>query len=218
MKNIKKLVSIFTIIAALSTAAFAHSEPNLSANQAIKKLKEGNNRFVSSKMVHPDETVQRRKELQSGQHPFVAILSCSDSRVPPEIIFDQGLGDLFEIRNAGNVLDDHVIGSIEYAVVHAGVNLVVVMGHEDCGAVKATIANAHDSVFIESLVQSIEPALKVSCGNGKELIDNVVKNHVEMTVKKIVSSDPIIADAVKNKGLKVIPAIYHLGSGKVEFL
>ena len=97
-------------------------------------------RFINNKLKHPDEDLKRRKEALKGQHPFAVILSCSDSRVPLEIIFDQGIGDIFEIKNAGNVLDDHVIGSIEYAVMHCGVKLVVIMGHQDCGAIAATLS------------------------------------------------------------------------------
>ena len=217
MRNVKRLVSVFLLLASVSCAAFANTDSNLSADVALKKLKEGNAHFVSSKMVHPDESVSRRKELRTGQHPFVAILSCSDSRVPPEIIFDQGLGDIFEIRNAGNVLDDHVIGSIEYAVVHAGVKLVLVMGHEDCGAVKATLGHSHESIYIESLTKTIEPAARISKGEGAELINNTAINHAKMTVKKILESDPIISEYVEKHGVKVIPAMYHLDSGKVDF-
>ena len=143
----------FLIILAMfcfSNSCFAHSHNNLSASDALEKLKEGNQRFIEFKQKHPDEDKKRRQEMLKGQHPFVVILSCSDSRVPPELIFDQGLGDIFEIRNAGNVLDEHVIGSIEYAIMHLGVKLVVIMGHQDCGAVGATLSGISETKYIKT--------------------------------------------------------------------
>ncbi len=217
MKTIVKVTVLSILSLTLGLSSMASSDCCQTADQALAKLKEGNKHFVTHRMKHPDETITRRKELQKGQHPFVAILSCSDSRVPPEIIFDQGLGDIFEIRNAGNVLDDHVIGSLEYAVAHAGVKLIVVMGHDDCGAVKATLGHAHESIYIQSLTQSIEPAAKISKGKGDALVNETAKNHAKLTVAQILKSDPIIADYVETKGVKVIPAIYHLDSGQVEF-
>src|SRR5437899_1684360 len=116
----------------------AHSDqPSVAPAEAISKLKEGNGRYTSGNVQHPGQTAERRTELANTQHPFAAIVSCSDSRVPPEIVFDQGLGDLFVVRVAGNVIDDHALGSIEYAVDHLGVRLIVVLGHQSCGAVKA---------------------------------------------------------------------------------
>lgn len=158
--------------------------------------------------------------LVKGQHPFVAILTCSDSRVPAEIIFDQGLGDIFEIRNAGNVLDNHVIGSVEYAVAHLGVKLVIVMGHEDCGAVTATVNNVDESKYINSLIKSIKPALKQyekehQCGCK---LTNVIKNNAVINANKLTEKDGLLKDYVQNKGLKIVPAYYHLDSGEVEFL
>ena len=121
----KKLVVLFVILIMSFGSCLAISTSDISAEEAMLKLEQGNNRFISLKMKHPDSTKKRRLEMLKGQHPFVVILSCSDSRVPPELIFDQGLGDIFEIRNAGNVLDEHIIGSIEYAVMHCGVKLIV---------------------------------------------------------------------------------------------
>ena len=141
MNNVTKVILTLAIML-FANGAFANEVKNLSADEALLKLKQGNNHFVHVHMKHPDETKHRREELVKGQHPFVAILSCSDSRVPSEIIFDQGLGDIFSIRNAGNVLDEHIIGSIEYAVYHLGIKLVVVMGHQECGAVNAAISDS----------------------------------------------------------------------------
>ena len=145
------LLSLMMFSMGFKVCASEHVE-GIPAEEALKKLMDGNQRFVEMKQQHPDESLERRKEMREGQHPFAAILSCSDSRVPLELIFDQGFGDLFEIKNAGNVLDEHVIGSIEYAVMHAGVKLVVIMGHQDCGAVAATLSGKYDTKFIKSFL------------------------------------------------------------------
>src|SRR5207253_8806048 len=112
-------------------------QPAVAPAEAIAKLKEGNGRYASGRLQRSGQRTERRAELTKDQHPFAVIVSCSDSRVPPEIVFDQGLGDLFVVRVAGNVIDDHSLGSIEYAVDHLGVRLIVVLGHQSCGAVKA---------------------------------------------------------------------------------
>ena len=140
----KKLVFSFilslTLLMNANICVANHNTENISADEALKKLIKGNERFVEFKEQHPDSDKKRRKEMLKGQHPFVVILSCSDSRVPPELIFDQGLGNIFEIRNAGNVLNEHVIGSIEYAVMHCGVKLIVIMGQQECVTIAATLS------------------------------------------------------------------------------
>jgi len=157
--------------------------------------------------------------MLKGQHPFVVILSCSDSRVPLEIIFDQGLGDLFEVKNAGNVLDEHVIGSIEYAVMHCGVKLIVIMGHQDCGAIAATLSGISETKYIKSLEDSIQPAIEKCKCKGLEInSDNVVKAHVMQDIEELMQQDVDLVKFMKEHDVKIIPAYYHLDSGKVEFL
>ena len=199
---------------------FAHENiENLSAKEALTKLKQGNKRFAQQHMKHPDSNKKRRIEMLKGQHPFVAILSCSDSRVPPELIFDQGLGDIFEIRNAGNVLNKHVIGSIEYAVMHCGVKLVVIMGHQDCGAINATLSGVSETEYIQALEDSIKPAVEKckSCGIDVNS-DNVVKAHVMQDIEELLSQDTELVKYMKEHKVQIIPAYYHLDTGKVEFL
>ena len=213
----KKLI-ITLIMFCITNTCFAHSENNLSANEAIEKLKQGNKRFVEFKQKHPDEDKKRRKEMLKGQHPFVVILSCSDSRVPPELIFDQGLGDIFEIRNAGNVLDDHVIGSIEYAVMHCGVKLIVIMGHQDCGAIAATLSGVSETKYIKSLEDSILPAVNDCKKQGLEInSDNVVKAHVKQDIEELLSQDTELVKYMKKHNVEIIPAYYHLDTGIVDF-
>lgn len=205
------------VIMLFATQVFATEDKNLSADTALLKLKQGNERFVKLHMKHPDEYKARRKELIKGQNPFVAILSCSDSRVPTEIIFDQGLGDIFSIRNAGNVLDEHIMGSIEYAVEHLGVNLVVVMGHESCGAVKAAMKADKESEAIESLVESIEPAVEQCKKENEYTYDNVIKTHVLLDIEDILK-DKELCEYMQKHNVKIVPAYYSISTGKVEFL
>ena len=202
-----------------ANACYAHNLENLSAQEALDKLKKGNKRFVQLQQKHPDESKQRRKEMLKGQHPFVVILSCSDSRVPLELIFDQGLGDLFEIKNAGNVLDNHVIGSIEYAVMHCGVKLIVIMGHQDCGAINATLSGVSETKYIQSLEDSIQPAVEQCKLNGLEVnSDNVVKAHVMQDIEELMAQDHDLVKYMKEHNVKIVPAYYHLDTGKVDFL
>lgn len=216
MKKIVNLLIAATILLS-GLKVSASTFENLSSEEALKKLIDGNTRFVELEMQHPDETKNRRSEMMKGQHPFVVILSCSDSRVPPEIIFDQGLGDIFEIRNAGNVLDKHTIGSIEYAVMHLGVKLIVIMGHQDCGAVAATLSGTHETKYIESLKRSIEPAVKKCEKEGNVSSDAVVKAHVILDIQELLSQDTELNKYMKENNVKIVPAYYHLDSGKVEF-
>ena len=192
---------------------------NLSAEAALHELKEGNERYTLDHVEHPHEGAQRRVDLSVAQHPFAIVLGCADSRVVPELIFDQGVGDLFVLRVAGNVADDAVIASIEFAVEHLGTRLVVVLGHERCGAVMAEINHAFSEGKLNSLISYIEPAVKAGQkANGDCVISDTVKAHVNLMVKEIKSTVPILSHEVKNETLKVVPAYYRLATGKVEFL
>lgn len=219
MKKILFSIGLISAFLFNMNPLFAHNVDNLSADKALKKLEQGNARFVQLHQKHPDETKQRRKDMLKGQHPFVVILSCSDSRVPPELIFDQGLGDIFEIRNAGNVLNKHVIGSIEYAVMHCGVKLIVIMGHQDCGAIAATLSGVSETEYIKALEDSIQPAVEQCKANGKEVnSDNVVKAHVMQDIDELMAQDTDLVKYMKEHNVKIVPAYYHLDSGKVDFL
>lgn len=219
MKRILFSLALMLSMVLNANICFANHSDNLSAQEALQKLIDGNERFVTLKEKHPDDTKERRREMLKGQHPFVAILSCSDSRVPPELIFDQGLGDIFEIRNAGNVLDEHVIGSIEYAVMHCGVKLIVIMGHQDCGAINATLSGKSETKYIKSLEDSIQPAIEECKKHGHEVnSDNVVKEHVIQDINELMTQDTDLVKYMKENNVIIVPAYYHLDSGKVEFL
>src|SRR6478609_6828353 len=170
----------------------------------LQKLKEGNKRFASGKLIHPDETLERLRELKKGQHPFAVIVSCSDSRVPAEIIFDQGLGDIFSIRTAGNVIGDYELGSLEYAVEHLGCKLIVVMGHKDCGAIKAFIdskGNYEHPDHIKKIVESIEDEKeqKNLIYENKLSFDNAVKANIQHGVKFLKTAEPILNESYSKK-------------------
>lgn len=191
---------------------------NMSANQAINRLKQGNERFVLGKPEHPNSNMVRVNQLSHSQHPFAATLSCSDSRVAPEIIFDQGLGDLFEVKNAGNVLDKPTIGSLEYAVSHLGVKLIVIMGHDDCGAIKTTIKNKkQNSIYLNSITHYIYPSVKQAKKESLDVTHTAAEKNCINTAKKLLTKSKAISYAVKNNGVKIVPAMYDVETGHVEF-
>jgi carbonic anhydrase len=195
-----------------------YSVENLTTEVALQKLKEGNDRYILDHVEHPHEGAQRRVDISVAQHPFAIVLGCADSRVVPELIFDQGVGDLFVLRIAGNVADDAVIASIEYAVEHLGTQLVVVLGHERCGAVMAAIDHAFSEGKLNSLISYIDPAVKASRGWQGDRVSNTVKHHVNLMVEAIASTAPILSHEVAMGTLKIVPAYYKLATGKVEFL
>src|SRR5947209_13463044 len=198
----------------------AHSDqPSVAPAGAISKLKEGNGRYTSGNLQHPGQTTERRTELATTQHPFATILSCSDSRVPPEIVFDQGLGDLFIVRVAGNVINDEGLGSIEYSVDHLGTRLILVLGHQSCGAVKAAretiAAKGKAPGHIESLVTAIKPAVEAT---AKEDLDATIKANVKNVVQALRSSTPILKAKVDSGEIQVICGYYSLDTVAVNFL
>ena len=189
----------------------------VSAAEALQKLQDGNTRFVQSKVRHPHQSREHRIDLTAGQQPFAVILGCADSRIPPEIIFDQGIGDLFVIRVAGNILDDVVLGSIEYAVDHLGVQLIVVLGHENCGAVTATVQGGEAHGHIPALLEAIQPAVDEAQAQGGKILENAIRINASRMAEQIESSSPILAAAKQAGALEVKAMYYHLETGKVEF-
>jgi carbonic anhydrase len=205
-------------VVALTVIAAEETSPNSRADGSLAILMAGNARFVNCRLRHPDQSESRRKEISSKQEPFAIILTCSDSRVPPEIYFDQGLGDLFVIRNAGNVLDGHVIGSMEYAVEHLHVPLILVIGHEHCGAVSAAVAGGHLPGRIPEIIASIAPAVAASKGQEGDPVDNAVMMHAQLSAVTLRASNPILSAAVSAGELEILAARYDLDTGKVLIL
>lgn len=228
MKSSKLARRIALLAAALAATvglAFASGEASgITPDQALQKLMDGNSRYVESKMTAGALCdAAARGKLAKSQHPYAIILSCSDSRVPPEIIFDQALGEVFVVRVAGNVADPLVLGSVEYAAEHLGSPLIMVLGHERCGAVTATVAGGKPEGNIGAIVKEIAPAAKkakATCkGKAKE---EIVECAVEINAKAVAAALPkkskILAEEVKEGKIKIVAAKYDLDDGKVTLL
>jgi carbonic anhydrase len=186
--------------------------------RVLSDLLDGNRRYLSGASLHPRQSAYRRAEISGGQQPFAAILTCSDSRVPPEIIFDCGLGDLFVIRVAGNVVDDVVLGSLEYAVESLGVRLIIVLGHTRCGAVAAAVQGGQLHGHMSSLTERIRPAVERATAFGANRVDAVVSANIEGVVKQLRTAQPILARLVAQGSLQIIGARYELETGQVKCL
>lgn len=188
----------------------------------LQKLEDGNKRFASGKPMHPDETLERIRELKKGQHPFAIVVSCSDSRVPAELVFDQGLGDIFSIRTAGNVIGDYELGSLEYAVEHLDCKLIVVLGHKDCGAIKAFInSKGHydHADHIKNIINYIESENEeknLTSANNLS-IDKAIDANIAHGVAFLKTAEPILIERFDQKKVKIIGALYDIESGKVTF-
>jgi len=190
---------------------------NINIGNNLQKLIDGNKRYVAGKQVYPNQSAEHRVEVAQAPHPFAVILSCSDSRVPPEIIFDQGIGDLFVIRVAGNLLNKEITGSIEYAVEYFGTRLIVVMGHTKCGAVTAAIQNGDFPGLINSLVNAIRPAVEKAKSIPGDLLNNTVNENINMVVGKLKSIAPVLNTLYGKGELEIIGACYDVEDGKVVF-
>lgn len=204
------------------TTAPAPAAPTLAErpapDEALQRLLDGNTRYAAGHAEHPHQTAARRIEVAAGQAPFAVILTCSDSRVAPEFYFDQGLGDLFVVRDAGNTLNDHVIGSIEYAVEHLHASLVVVVGHEKCGAVAAAIAGGHADGRIGTIIEAIRPAVRETRNQAGDKTDNAVRGNARRAAQTLGVTSPVLAHAVETGQIKIFAARYDLASGRVELL
>jgi carbonic anhydrase len=179
---------------------------------------EGNKRYVASHLIHPDQSSERRFELKHGQHPFAIILGCSDSRVPPEVLFDQGLGDLYVVRVAGNVLDQMIVASIEFAVLHLDVSLVMVMGHSQCGAVQATCNHDQLEGHLPNLTFALNPAFNQAKDLPGDLAENVALANVGLVVEELKQTGAHFPEMVKEGKLTIVPAYYDMDTGKVDLL
>lgn len=216
MKRLALIVSFMFVASAAFASATATKSPT--ADAVLAELKAGNARHVKAKYAHPDETMARRESLTKGQSPKAVILSCADSRVPPEIVFDEGLGDLFVVRVAGNVAPDAEIASIEYAAEHLHTPLVVVMGHQSCGAVGAAIQGGEAPGHLPELIKAIEPAVAEAKKQPGNLSDNAIRINVERVVDQLRHSKPVLAEAVEAKKLRIVGAVYSLATGSVMWL
>jgi carbonic anhydrase len=209
---------LLVLFAPARTSIGQNADEKITADSVLAELKSGNEHHVAHRYQHPHETAERARQLVSGQHPHAEILSCSDSRVPPEIIFDQGLGDLFIIRVAGNVASDTELGSLEYGAEHLHIPLLVVLGHQSCGAVTAAVQGGPPEAHIAALVNLIKPAVEKSRGMSGDPVANAVRANVELVVKQLQSSTPILSELVAHGKLKIVGGVYSIETGSVTWL
>lgn len=188
------------------------------AEEVVEMLLEGNIRFVSGNLTHPNHCEESRQSVMHQQEPIATVLTCADSRVPPVDIFDQGIGDLFVVRVAGNIIGDHTLGSIEYAVAHLHTPLVIVMGHSSCGAITAVANGANLGGHMATLAPPIQTAIKKIKDAEGDLITNASKEVACQIARSLETSEPIIADFVADGTVQVIAAYYDLESGIVSVL
>ena len=189
---------------------------------AWRRLREGNERFVNGESSHPNQDASRRSSLVENQHPFAVIFGCSDSRLAAEIIFDLGLGDAFVVRTAGQVIDDAVLGSLEYSIGVLAVPLIVVLGHDSCGAVSATKTAVETGQmpvgFIRDLVERITPSVLTSLRNDETEVNQMVVEHVKQTSQRLVDSSRVISNAIESGRAAVIGLSYSLKEGRADLV
>jgi carbonic anhydrase len=203
---------------AMCGAAVMAQDKAPTADAVLKELKAGNDHHVAKQYQHPHQTAARQRELAGGQSPHAIVLSCADSRVAPEIVLDQGLGDLFDIRVAGNIASDTELASIEYAAAHLHTPLVVVLGHQKCGAVTAAAEPGEAEGHLPALLAFIRPAVEKARGQQGDLIENAVRINVETVVGQIRSSTPVLRGFVDRGALAVVGGVYSLDTGRIIWL
>jgi carbonic anhydrase len=228
MPNLRKsthlLLTLLFLVALATPAAVAGAGPEFSPDEALKMLQDGHARYLEGKPHYPHQGRERRAlTAGQGQHPFAAVLSCADSRVPVELIFDQGIGDLFVVRVAGSVAGADAIGSLEYAVDHLATPLVVLLGHTQCGAVAAVLENAKLPPNVAALLAPIKPAVDQAKadnpGGDKEVLLNAaIKDNVWQAMEDLLQNSPLIRERVKNGKVKVLGALYEIDTGQVQWL
>ncbi|MBS1874407.1 MAG: carbonic anhydrase [Acidobacteria bacterium] len=210
-----KALLLTAVAASFSFAAEPAAGPD--PDVALKVLLTGNRRFVAGRATHPHQTLARLRELSKGQHPSAVILSCADSRVAPELLFDQGLGDVFIVRVAGNILDDENLGSIEYAVEHLGTRLIVVLGHQRCGAVSAAVQGGKPAGHVGKLVEDIQPSVEATKGKPGDAVENAMRANV-LRMVSLIADDETLGPVIKEGKVKVVGARYDLDNGRVELV
>ena len=211
---------IFLLTAMLSVPSYAQHAAEAagpSPDMALKMLLDGNQRYVAGRLARPHQDITRRVEIAKGQAPFAAVLSCADSRVPPEMVFDEGLGDLFTVRVAGNVATDDVVASLEYAVAHTGAKLILVLGHERCGAVDATLTGVSEG-HLSALIDRIKPAALAVKSKPGDTLELAIRQNVVNVVKQLQTTQPILAQRAASGAIKIMGARYDLDRGVVEIL
>lgn len=188
------------------------ADNNIAPDEALKRLMEGNQRFVNNKRQNPNQSLVRLTEVAKGQTPFAAVLSCADSRVPVEIIFDQGLGDIFVVRDAGNIATPEEIGSLEFGTLVLGAKVLMVIGHQSCGAVKATIEGKAVPGSISTIIDAIKPAIQAN-----QSLEEATKANVKFQIKNLQAS-PVLSQLIQEGKLKIVGGYYNLETGTIELV
>jgi len=210
------VAAVLSTSSALAADAHHATTAGPSADAVLKELAAGNARYVAGKLTLVTATPARRAEVVRSQHPKAIVLGCSDSRVPPELLFDQGIGDLFVVRVAGNVAAPDTLGSVEYAAGHLGTPLVVVLGHTGCGAVAATCAGGHAEGHVEAIVEEIRPAvLLVKAASPEACAKAAVPENARLAAASLTKESPILAKLVADGKLRIVTAVYDLATGAV---
>lgn len=220
MRSHTLLILSFCGLVLFTSCRHTQRHPQSKSEGPLTDLLEGNQRFASHHATHPHSSGERMKSLEAGQHPPIAVICCSDSRVPPEIIFDQGLGDMFVVRTAGNLMGGLEIGSIEYAVEHLGVQQILVMGHRECGAVKAFIEGGTAPGHIRDIVDSIraEQEIKQVPENDKNLLNDCIQANILHGIHQLKKQSELINEKIRAGKLKINGACYELSEGKVTII
>lgn len=219
----RSLLAVGTVgTAGFVTGASARADPPPDTGDPWGRLMAGNARFVSGQQLHPHQQLSWRASLVDGQHPFACVLGCADSRVTPELVLDHGLGDLFTVRAVGEVLDDAIVGSIEYAVEHLEVPLVVVLGHARCGAVKAAIdlvaGRGPITGAVNTVARAIEATVRATPGTGDDaaFLEACVRNQAKRVRTELMERSLVVREATEGRRVDIVPAVYDLRSGRVE--
>lgn len=207
-------LAAFSLFATSTILHASESAKSVSPDDALAKLVAGNKRFASRDVTEGKAVAVRRAETASSQHPFAVIVGCADSRTSPELLFDQNLGDLFVVRTAGNLVDDHALGSIEYAVEHLGARLIVVLGHERCGAVTAALASDTAPGHVQALVRDIQPAVQATKGKPAARLDATIDANAKLVAAKIRAEAKLgeLASSVR-----VVAGVYDLDTGVITW-
>lgn len=217
-------LAVFSLLATVSLAGASGSGPGITAEEALNRLKNGNARYASAKPQHVNESAARRMETSvNGQKPFASVLSCADSRVPVEQLFDFGVGDIFISRVAGNVALPAELGTLEYGADHLNIPLLVVLGHTKCGAVTAVFNDAKASGNLATLLEPIAPAVATAkvqyAGMDRTAqLDGAIRHNVWKAIEDVYTKSPVLRDLSKDGKLKVVGALYNIDTGRVEWL
>ncbi|MGL5076515.1 MAG: carbonic anhydrase [Waterburya sp.] len=207
----------FQTVASAQTSQPEVSQPG-SADEALKRLLDGNQRFMQQMSQNPDRSLMRIYEVSQAQHPFAAFLSCADSRVAPELIFDEGIGNIFDIRIPGNIVTTETLGSLEYATEVLEVQLIVVLGHERCGAVIAAVEGEELPGHIKSFVKAIEPVVATASNKEGDRVDNAVIANINYQIERIKQNSDLINQKLSSGKLKIIGGRYDLDTGEVKLI